>query len=233
MNSQKKAIIITGATKRLGLLFAKKSLGMGYSVIMHYHSEISEDCYSLKEQFDDDITFIQLDLADIPEDLITRSLNITDKIIGLVNNASIFTQGNLSNPSDFMEKFSINTLAPMKCSTAFYKHVKNGWIINITDANIKRPNSSFQNYRISKLFLEEITRQQAVIFAPDVRVNAIAPGAMLPAQHENDYFVSLRDTVPLKSIGNTSSLMDTYEFLINNDYLTGQVIHVDGGWSLL
>lgn len=206
---------------------------MGYSVIMHYHSEISDDCYLLKDQYPDDITFIQLDLVNNPESLIIMSLNITDKIIGLVNNASIFTQGNLSNTSDFMEKFSINTLAPMRCSSAFYKHVKKGWIINITDANIKRPNSSFQNYRISKLFLEEITRQQAVIFAPDIRVNAIAPGAMLPAQHENDYFVSLRDTVPLKSVGNTSSLMDTYEFLINNDYLTGQVIHVDGGWSLL
>jgi NAD(P)-dependent dehydrogenase (short-subunit alcohol dehydrogenase family) len=233
MNSQKKTIIITGATKRLGLLFAKKSLCMGYSVIIHHHSAISEDSLSLKEQYPDDIVFIHLDLAINPEVLISKALDETKEIIGLVNNASIFTQGNLCNPSDFMEKFSINTLAPLKCSSAFFKYIKKGWIINITDANIKHPNNTFQNYRISKLFLEEITRQQAVTFSPNVRVNAIAPGAMLPAQHENDYFVSLRDTVPLKSVGNTSSLMDTYEFLINNDYLTGQVIHVDGGWSLL
>lgn len=233
MNSQKQTIIITGAIKRLGLHFTKKSLAMGYSVIMHYHSEISDDCYLLKDQFPDDIAFMQLDLVNNPEDLIIGSLNITDNIIGLVNNASIFAQGNLSNPSDFIEKFSINTLAPMRCSSAFYKHVKNGWIINITDANIKRPNSSFQNYRISKLFLEEITRQQAVIFAPDVRVNAIAPGAMLPAQHEKDFFTTLCDTVPLKSVGNIDSLINTYEFLVNNNYLTGQVISVDGGWGLL
>jgi NAD(P)-dependent dehydrogenase (short-subunit alcohol dehydrogenase family) len=233
MNSQKKAIIITGATKRLGLLLAKKSLAMGYSVIMHFRSEISEDSYLLQKQHPDDIAFIQFDLTNNPETLISMALNETEEIIGLVNNASIFTQGNLCNPSDFMEKFSINTLAPLKCSAAFYKHIKNGWIINITDANIKRPNDSFQNYRISKLFLEEITRQQAVTFAPDVRVNAIAPGAMLPAQHENDYFSSLSDKVPLKSVGNTDSLISSYDFLVNNNYLTGEIIHVDGGWGLL
>jgi pteridine reductase len=233
MNSQKKTIIITGATKRLGLLFAKKSLSMGYSVIIHYRSEIGAELYSLKDQNPDDIAFIQLDLLSNPEILVKKARDESDTIIGLVNNASVFTQGNLGDPSDFMEKFTINTLAPMRCSAAFYKDVKNGWIINITDANIKRSNITYQNYRISKLFLEEITRQQALTFAPGVRVNAIAPGAMLPAQHETELFSSLRDSVPLKSVGNTNSLMNSYEFLINNDYLTGQIIHVDGGWGLL
>jgi NAD(P)-dependent dehydrogenase (short-subunit alcohol dehydrogenase family) len=233
MNSQKKAVIITGATKRIGLLLAKTTLDMGFSVIMHYHSEISKDSDSLKKQYPDDIAFIQLDLVNNPDELICKALQETKKITGLVNNASIFTQGNLSNPSDFLDTFSINTLAPLKCSAAFYKHIRNGWIINMTDANIKRPNRTFQNYRISKLFLEEITRQQAVTFAPDVRVNAIAPGAMLPAPHETDYFSSLSETVPLKSVGNTDSLIKTYEFLITNSYLTGQIIHVDGGWGLL
>jgi NAD(P)-dependent dehydrogenase (short-subunit alcohol dehydrogenase family) len=92
---------------------------------------------------------------------------------------------------------------------------------------------TYQNYRISKLLLEEITRQQALLYAPAIRVNAIAPGAMLPSEGNEAYFATLSEKIPLRSTGDLRSLTDAYSFLIKNHYITGQVLRVDGGWGLI
>lgn len=232
MGKDSKTIIITAGTKRLGFAFAQTSLALGYSVLLHYRSSKGDSEQLLKE-YPDKVHFIQQDLEQSPEQIIEKALSLNNEVVGLVNNASQFSTGNLSQPDHFLNTLSINTITPLQLSNAFYKMVSKGWIINITDANIHHTNLTYQNYRISKLFLEEITRQQAVLYAPEIRVNAIAPGAMLPSKGKEAYFATLSEKIPLRATGNLSALTSAYSFLVQNDYITGQVLRVDGGWSLI
>ncbi len=232
MDRKNEAIIITAGIKRLGLAFARTSLEMGFKVVLHYRSAIGE-AEELQKKFPSEVFFVQQELESYPEQLIEKAFTLNLNIKGLVNNASIFSKGNLTDPKHFSECLHVNTIAPMRLSAEFNRLIRNGWIINITDANITHPNLSYQNYRISKLFLEEITRQQAVLFAPNIRVNAIAPGAMLPSEGNESLFITLSEKIPLRSVGNIQSLTNAFSFLIKNDYITGQILRVDGGWGLL
>ena len=233
MSNEKKAILITGGVKRLGLAFAKTSVEMGYTVILHYRSSKGDAAELLERTFPDQVYFIQQELGKNPEHLITNAQALGLQIAGLVNNAAIFTKGNLFDPDHFEQTLSINALTPLRLGTAFQKQIGKGWIINITDANITHPNLTYQNYRISKLLLEEITHQQALLYAPTTRVNAIAPGAMLPSEGNEQYFTSLSEKIPLRSTGDIRSLTEAFSFLVKNQYITGQVLRVDGGWSLI
>jgi NAD(P)-dependent dehydrogenase (short-subunit alcohol dehydrogenase family) len=233
MGSKKRAILITGGVKRLGLAYAKASLEMGDSVILHYRSSKGDAEELLTKEFPDQVHFIQQELGVTPEHLITSAQALNLQITGLVNNAATFTKGNFFDPGHFERTLSINAITPLRLGTAFHKQVGTGWIINITDANISHPNMTYQNYRISKLLLEEITRQQALLYAPAIRVNAIAPGAMLPSEGNEAYFATLSEKIPLRSTGDLRSLTDAYSFLIKNHYITGQVLRVDGGWGLI
>lgn len=235
MSQNREAVLITGGSKRLGLQFAQKSLEMGYCVIIHYRSDNSEALRTFQSSpFKNQVHFIQHDLSDSPETLIEKTSTLNIKLTGLVNNASIFTEGNLFDIDDLEKTLYINAIAPARLSASFCVQAKYGWIINITDAMIERPNSKFQNYRISKLLLKEFTRQQAFLYSPDIRVNAIAPGAMLPASFEDQhYFDSLAEIIPMRKTGDLQSLTNAYEFLIRSTYITGQTISVDGGWNLI
>jgi len=233
MNSKKETIIITGGTRRIGLAFAEKSIAMGFSVALHYHSSIDKNAEILAERHPGNIFFLQQELEDHPEKLIENAVAMNLKICGLINNASSFTPGDLLDPLHLEKTLSINSIAPVRLSSAYQQLIGRGWIINVTDAHISHPNVKYQNYRISKLLLEEITRQQAVLFAPEIRVNALAPGAMIPANGENSYFDTLKNIVPMKSTGNIAALTDAFSFLVKNDYITGQILRIDGGWGLL
>lgn len=235
MSQYTNAVLITGGSRRLGLQFALKTIAMGYSVIIHYRSDNTEAIRTLNSMdLKSRVYFIQHDLSESPELLLEKTTDLPVNLIGLVNNASIFTEGNMSDLNDLQKTLWINALAPARISTLFSQKVKKGWIINITDSIIEKPNSRFQNYRISKLLLQEFTRQQAYLFAPNLRVNAIAPGAMLPASFEDKhYFDSLSEIIPLHTTGDITSLLNAYEFLINSTYITGETIRVDGGWHLV
>lgn len=235
MNSIPKAVLITGASHRLGLAIAMKSIELGFHAVIHYRTDRDELTEVLKNipELKSQLTTINYELTQSPENLIDQTLSLPLKLTGLVNSASIFTPGNLNNYSHFEQILNINALIPSRLAAQFYKKATNGWIINITDAICNKPNIRFQNYRISKVLLELLTRQQALLFAPQLRVNAIAPGAMLPAQEEDaDYFNTLESRIPMKKTGDISSLLETYAYLIKTPYITGQIIRVDGGWSV-
>jgi pteridine reductase len=235
MELKKKAVFITGATKRLGLALTKQSLHMGFYVIAHYRTTAAPLKTWLKKHptFQKMVFFLQADLADNPEGIIDRCLDLPAALIGLVNSASLFTPGNLDNIEHLHATLSINTDIPILLSHRFSQRVRTGWIINITDANLSL-NKTFQNYRLSKNILGEVTRQQALLYAPKIRVNAIAPGAVLPPAHtDRTYFNRLKRIVPLKKSGGIQSLMQAYSFIIENTSVTGQILYIDNGLHLL
>jgi len=227
-----KAVLITGGTKRLGLELAIRTLEMGMAAIIHYRAEYHNAAY-LQDKYKDRVFFIKADLSEKPEEIIDAAVALPIKLVGLVNNASVFTEGNLSDTYQFQTILNVNTLAPVILADRFSRIADQGWIINITDANVSSLNIRFMNYRISKLFLEEITRQQAFLYAPKIRVNAIAPGAMLPSDKKEDSsFSSVSKKIPLGFTDDLQQLADTYTFLVENEYITGETIRVDGGLHL-
>jgi NAD(P)-dependent dehydrogenase (short-subunit alcohol dehydrogenase family) len=235
MNSFSKAVLITGGSHRLGLALAEQSIELGFHVIIHYRTERNALSRLLKNKpaLEPHISTIYQELTEQPEQLIEKALSLPVSICGLVNSASIFTPGNLSDCNHLEHILQINTLIPSRLAAHFHKKVESGWIINITDAISNKPNLNFQNYRLSKAFLELITTQQALCFAPAIRVNAIAPGAMLPGSSESPkYFKHLESKIPLNKTGDLQSLMETYRYLVQTPYITGQILRVDGGWSI-
>lgn len=235
MNKKPKALIITAGTKRIGFHLAKAALDAGYSVILHYRSSnsLAKRWLSSHPQYADSVFFIKQDLCNTPENLIAQAINLPCRLTGLVNNASAFSPGNLKDTAHLAQMIEIHFTIPARLGTAFAAAVPAGWIINITDAMIKTPNLTYQNYRMSKLFLEELTRQQAFTFAPGIRVNAIAPGAILPSVYESTAtFEKLRSSIPLGATGSPKMITDAFRFLVDHEYCTGQILSIDGGWHL-
>ena len=231
-NQKSKSVLITGASDRIGLELAKECLDMGYHVIIHYRTsaEPAQSIFKGEER----VTFVQAELAESPEKFMddVRKLPIPP-LEGLVNNAAVFQQGNMSDPNHFSDMLTANALIPLRLSAEFAKSVKSGWIINITDAHTRPKSKKYQNYRVSKLFLDEITQQLAYLYAPSIRVNAIAPGAILPPTRESkEIFYNLSTTIPLNKVGDTRNIRQALKFLVENDYITGMIINVDGGWHL-
>jgi NAD(P)-dependent dehydrogenase (short-subunit alcohol dehydrogenase family) len=231
-NQKNKSALITGAADRLGLELAKECLDIGYHAVIHYRTS-AEPARSIFKG-DERVTFIQAELAESPEKFMenVRKLSIPP-LEGLVNNAAVFQQGNMSDPNHFSDMLTVNALTPLRLSAEFAKSVKSGWIINVTDAHTRPKSKKYQNYRVSKQFLDEITQQLAYLYAPSIRVNAIAPGAILPPTRESkEVFDNLTTIIPLNKIGDVRNIRQALKFLVENDYITGMIINVDGGWHL-
>lgn len=109
-----------------------------------------------------------------------------------------------------------------------------GVIINITDAGAGRTWTGFPAYTVSKAGLETLTRVLARALAPAIRVNAIAPGLILPAEEmDESEWLRLIKQLPLQAQGSTSAIVQAVKFLVENEYITGQILAVDGGYQLL
>ncbi len=235
MSRKPEAVLITAGTKRLGFRLAQESLTLGYSVILHYRSSDRTARQWLKRhpEYASRVYFLQQDLISHPESLVEAALDLPCRLTGLVNNASLFSRGDLSDCTHLRSMLDIHLLVPAALGAAFADRIRKGWIITITDALAGKTNVAWQNYRMSKLFLEELTRQQALRFAPDLRVNAIAPGAVLPSSETGTAaFRNLAALIPLRKTAPVAAIIGAYRFLISNTSCTGQIVRIDGGWSL-
>lgn len=227
-------LLITAGTRRLGFAMAQKALSLGFGVVLHYRSrcEDAQQWLEANPQFKCRVHFVQMALepSNAPE-LIQKAHALAPELCGLVNNASTFTKGNLEDSDHFEQTLQSNALLPAALSRAFSAVVHEGWIINLTDAHIGSVNLNYQNYRISKLLLTELTRQMALLWAPRIRVNAIAPGAILAAESgEESGFEQLAQQIPAGRTGRIEDIQQAFAYLLSQDYLSGQTLFVDGGW---
>ncbi len=243
--SQAPAALVTGASKRLGKAMAEYLHTRGYRVIIHY-GESAVDAQALETQFntrrDNSATAIQADLsnADCISGLARASLAQWGRLDLLINNASMFQADSDTFDSDLWQKqTTINSMAPYALARHLQQALNQsgGNIINMVDIYADRPLAEHHSYCVSKAGINILVKSLAIELAPHVRVNGIAPGAILWPDNQsdisnNDYQQALLSKIPLKKLGSVEAIVSALAFILDCDYLNGQVINIDGGRSI-
>ena len=231
-----KNALVTGAARRIGRAIAKGLASQGANIALHYRKaerEAESLCRELKK-YNVECWLLQADFQnrDGYEGLIDAAYDKTGSLDILVNSASIFPQSSLQDITweDLAANIQINAWAPFYISRSFAQRAGAGVIVNLLDARIGDLDLKHVAYLLSKQMLETFTRLLAMELAPRFRVNGVAPGLILPPPGKDDrYLEQLIPSIPLKRSGTVESIADAVLFLIMNDYMTGQVIYVDGG----
>lgn len=235
-----KTALVTGAGKRIGRAIARTLASEGVNIVAHYPTDIeeTEDLYNELVELGVKSWTVKADFErrDEYESVIARALESAGSLEILVNNASIFHAGACDTVQffDVVRHFQVNAWAPFQLSRDFYRQVKKGKIVNLLDSRITGYDFQHIAYIVSKHALWLLTSMTALEFAPNVAVNAIAPGLILPPAGKDDaYLERLSDTVPLKRRGAPPDIAEAVIFLLKSDFITGQVINVDGGRHLM
>ena len=238
-----KVVLVTGAARRIGAEIATMLHRSGYLVIIHYHHSSTDAetlANSLNAKRADSAFTISSDLGTEVgcEELITKTLAIKGRLDALINNASVFypTAVDAVSPEQWQQIFNTNLRAPFILSqkAAHALNESSGSIINITDIHGSRPLEGYSVYSMSKAGLISMTQSLAKELAPEVRVNSVSPGAILWPENETDdeAHQEILSRIPLNRLGAAENIAQTVLFLLQNNYITGQTINVDGGRSL-
>ena len=241
MTLENKTILITGAARRLGKAIALACAQSGADIILHYHTseqEAEETCQAIKA-LGRRCWLIQTDLADSSavESLIPRAVAFSD-IYALVNNASIFHPIKFGETTlaDWDEHMRVNLTAPFILTQAFarcYTLPFTGRVVNLVDWRALRPGRDHFPYTISKAALVALTQATALNLAPRINVNAIALGAILPPENQAEY-PNLLKNIPAMRWATIDELIQSALFLLDGpEYITGEIIHLDGGRHLV
>jgi NAD(P)-dependent dehydrogenase (short-subunit alcohol dehydrogenase family) len=234
-----KTILITGAAKRLGQFLAISFAKMGYNIALHYNSS-KEEAIKNQEKIKHIGTKCQIFAANLQEidncqKLIKDVENYFGKIDILINNSSVFIEGDFFETTEeiFNENFNVNYKSIFFLSQSFAKN-NSGNIINLIDTYITRRSKRFFTYLNSKKYLEILTKDMALELAPKIRVNAIAPGAFLPAyEFAEDYISTRSKKAPLNHYVTMEDILNSMDFILKSPFLTGQIIYIDGGEHLM
>lgn len=236
-----KTILITGAARRLGKAMALDCAAHGANVILHYNTssnEVEETAAKIRA-LERNCWVVQADLAN--SESVLRLFDTASQhadISGLINNASIFKPVNFVGTSidDWEKHFQVNLTAPFLLTQAFannYHSEEAGRVINLVDWRALRPGKDHFPYTISKAGLVALTRATALSLAPRITVNAIALGAILPPENETEN-TNILGSVPMQRWAEMDEFLRTINFLLDGPtYLTGEVIHLDGGRHLV
>ena len=236
-----KTALISGGAVRIGAQIVRTLHENGYKVIIHCHQseEIAQELYhELNSKRNNSA---QVVVADLEDNKAIKKLTQTIKSLDLlVNNASVFYPNSTENSTieDWDKIININLRAPFFLATELSKilAVNQGSIVNIIDIYSDRPLKKFSIYNISKAGLKMLTKTLAKELAPNIRVNGISPGSILWPQYVSQLSekekIKMLDKIPLSRQGSPNDIAKAVLFLANSNYITGQVINIDGGLSL-
>jgi len=236
-----KTALITGAAKRAGKAMVIHLASQGWNIAIHYNSSETEAKLFQNElatsypdqQFD--IFKADLNRAEEVEMLIPQVLKQMQRIDLLVNNASIFEPAKLvDTATEFIDRqMNINFKAPFILIRNFGEMFRSGVIVNFVDTRIVTNRSNFAAYSLSKKALWELTKMAALEFGPGIRVNAIAPGLTIPPEgKDEDYLWKLAEKIAMKRPGGLGPILKSLDYILENEYLTGQLLFCDGGENL-
>ena len=234
-----KSILVTGAARRVGRIFALACARAGADVVIHHgHSDAEAEKVrdEIKELGRKAWVFkAELNDSFVVQGLISR-VNESTPLYGLVNSAAIFESLTLESTTikAWENHLAINLTAPFLLSQSFAKQAKEGGrIVNILDWRALRPGADHFPYTISKASLAAMTKSLAVALAPTITVNGLALGAILPPS-DGARNPEIIKNVPMKRWAQEEEIQQALIFLLTSpEYITGEIIHVDGGRHLV
>jgi NAD(P)-dependent dehydrogenase (short-subunit alcohol dehydrogenase family) len=238
--STTQSALITGAAKRIGRVLALALARKGYDIALHYHhsKREAEETAAAIRKHGGRCELFRCDLMNETETgkLVAAVKRKFKNLTVLVNNASIFKESGFRKKDlpVFRADLAVHLTAPFILSSDFAEQCRKGHIINLLETHIVRTRSPRVGYLLTKKALAEMTRMTAAAFAPKIRVNGIAPGLILaPERKMKGHLDRLAKSIPMKTRGSPRDLATALDFLLDNDFITGQIIFVDGGENLI
>lgn len=238
-----KTAIVTGGAVRLGRALAERLAREGLDVCIQYGSSAAaaDEAVRALQGFGVRATSVQADFnqpVGAAERVCAHALREFGRVDMLINSAAIFERGSLveTDEAKWDRHLNINLKAPAFLSRELAKSVAPGrpaQIVNIVDWRAERPGSGYLAYTVAKAGLVALTKALALELGPQVQVNAVAPGAILPAPGASqEQFATLAEQSPLQRNGNPGDIADAVVYLLRSEYITGEVLHVTGGQEL-
>lgn len=241
-----KVALVTGGARRIGAAIVQKLHAAGYRIVIHCHHALNEAhalAMKLNAQQIDSALVVQRELTQegIAEELMGTITDWAGRLDLLVNNASVFLRTDCTDlgAANWDIVFNTNVKVPFLLSLAA-RHLlakQSGVIINVTDIHAKKPLSGYAVYCQSKAALAMQTKSLAQAFAPEIRVNAIAPGAIFWPEGEHSLSLEQQQKIiaktPLKRHGDPQYIAEAVLALAENSFITGQILSVDGGRELM
>lgn len=237
-----KAVLVTGAGRRLGRAIALRLADEGCRIVVHYHSSeaAAADTAAEIRRRGATASLVAADLS--TADGIRHMFETVDHSVGsldfLVNSAAILEPVDLLKASedDWHHTIDLNLKGTFFClqQAAARMRSRGGAIVNISDVAALRPWKRYPIHSISKAGVEMLTQVAALALAPNIRVNAVAPGlALKPETMPDQRWEALAGSIPLQRTGVPSEVGEAIVFLFKNDYITGETLIVDGGYHLV
>ena len=237
---QGQVALVTGAAKRIGRAVAVRLANEGADVVVHYHTSAAEarDAVAEIEKLGRKSVALQGDLCNVAEirRLVQQSVERFGRLDILVNSAANFLHSQLADVSEKVWDTAIDTnlKAPFFCAQAAAPLLKktNGVIINFADIGGILPWPGYIPHCASKAGVIMLTKCLAKALAPEVRVNAIAPGTITMSEDPSEWETDFIRRAPLHRTGTPEDVADAVSFLIHSNFLTGQTLVLDGGRTL-
>jgi NAD(P)-dependent dehydrogenase (short-subunit alcohol dehydrogenase family) len=231
-----KTALVTGAAKRIGRAIATALARSGVHVVVHYHQS-APDALALCgeiQRLGVSAWPIQGDLMEAEQTakVFREAVAQAGPIDLLVNNASIFERDTLweATEESIAKNVQIHAVAPLILSRELAKQGRAAHIVNLLDTRVAVYDREHASYDLSKSMLLTLTRMLALELAPNVAVNAVAPGSILPPPGLGEaYLAKLVHANPQNRIGTPEEIAEAVLFLLRSRFITGQVIYVDGG----
>lgn len=231
--------LVTGGAVRLGKVFSMCLAEAGYNLAIHYNASSDDAIATAAEARNSGVeceTFpFDFSQENDVSELITAVRTRFPDLNVLINSASAYEQAPMLETAEAMleKQFKVNFMTPYFLTKAFAQQCETGNVVNIIDNKIAFNQYQYSAYLLSKKTLAEFTKLAAVELAPDVRVNGIAPGVVLPASVRSQDYIDWRiDGIPVKRQGETNNIVQALHYLLDNDFVCGQILTVDGGESL-
>ncbi|WP_404472124.1 SDR family oxidoreductase [Vreelandella venusta] len=232
------AALVTGGATRLGRHFAEALAEKGYDIALHVNSsrEEAEEVAQAIRQKGQACEIVPCNfLSDSLEDLVAAAKQHFPGLNLLLNSASAYEPAPIAGTDLAMleTQFRVNMFTPLLLTRHFAEAVESGQVVNIIDNKVAYHQYPYAAYLLSKKSLADMTRMAALEFAPRLRINGIAPGVVLPAsQRTSDYIQWRIDGIPVDHQGSPAHLVQALHYLLDNDFVAGQILFVDGGESI-